>query len=159
LVDKLLFQGVSAGVRVELPDHVSLYSNLGRSSRTGDVKQSWNALYGLTLGRIWRTGLRMDARYSKFDSAFGQGWYESLSLSRNFTERMRWELQGGRQSFSSPLTTDNGSTFVNSLLDVNVGSNYFMEGGITFQRGQSQDYQQWFTTFGYRFDNRGRKSQ
>jgi hypothetical protein len=159
LVDKLLFQGISAGVRVELPEHVSLYTNIGRSSRTGDAKNSWNALYGVTLGRIWRTGIRMDARYSKFDSAFGQGWYESISLSRNFTERMRWELQGGRQSFTSPYTTDNGSTFVNSLLDVNVGSNYFMEGGVTFQRGLSQDYEQWFTTFGYRFDNRGRKSR
>lgn len=159
LVDKLLFQGVSAGVRVDLPDHVSLYTNLGRSSRTGDTKQSWNALYGVTLGRIWRTGIRMDARYSKFDSTFGQGWYESLSLSRNFTENMRWEVQGGRQRFFSPLTTDNGSMFVNSLLDVNVGSNYFMEGGVTFQRGQAQNYEQWFTTFGYRFDNRGRKRQ
>jgi hypothetical protein len=157
LVDKILFQGVSVGVRTELPDHVSLYTNVGRSSRTGDAKQSLNALYGITLGRLWRTGLRLDARYSQFDSAFGQGWYESLSVSRNFTENMRWELQGGRQRFSSPLTTDNGSMFVNSLVDVNIGSNYFMESGVTFQRGTSQEYEQWYTTVGYRFDNRGRK--
>lgn len=159
LVDKLLFQGISAGVRAELPDHITLYTNLGRSSRTGDAKQSWNSLYGITLGRLWRTGFRVDARYSQFDSTFGQGWYQSLSISRNFTENMRWELQGGRQRFSSPLTTDNGSAFVNSLLDVNLGSNYFMEGGFTFQRGTSQEYEQWFTTIGYRFDNRGRKRQ
>lgn len=159
LVDKLLFQGVSAGVRAELPDHISLYTNIGRSSRTGDAKQSWNTLYGLTLGRIWRTGFRVDARYSQFDSAFGQGWYEAISLSRNFTDNMRWEVQAGKQRFSSTLTTNDSSMFVNSLVDMNIGSNYFMEGGVTFQRGTSQEYQQWYTTVGYRFDNHGRKRQ
>ena len=159
LVDKLLFQGVSAGVRADLPDHISLYTNIGRSSRTGDTKQSWNTLYGVTLGRIWRTGIRVDARYSQFDSSFGQGWYQSVSLSRNFSENMRWEVQAGRQRFNSTLTTDNGSMFVNSMVDVNLGSNYFMEGGVTFQRGSSQEYQQWYSTFGYRFDNHARKRQ
>ncbi len=159
LVDKLLFQGISVGVRGELPDHISLYTNIGRSSRTGDAKQSWNTLYGVTLGRIWRTGLRLDARYSQFDSSFGQGWYEAFSLSRNFSENMRWEIQAGKQRFSSPLTTDDGSMFVNSMVDVNIGTNYFMEAGVTFQRGTSQEYQQWYTTVGYRFDNRGRKRQ
>lgn len=157
MVDKLLFQGISGGVRAELPEHISLYTNIGRSNKTGDATASWNQLYGVTVGRLWRTGLRLDARYSQFDSAFGQGWYQSLSVSRNFGENMRWELQGGRQRFSSALTTDNGSMFVNTLLDVNIGSNYFMESGVTFQRGASQDYEQWFTTVGYRFDNRARK--
>lgn len=158
LIDKLLFQGVSGGVRVELPEHVSLYTNIGRSNRTGDAKESWNALYGVTVGRLWRTGLRVDARYSQFDSSFGSGWYQSLGISRNITDGMRWEIQGGRQRYASPLSIDNGSLFMNSMVDLSLGPSYFMEAGFNMQRGQLQDYDQWYTTFGYRFDNRRKRN-
>lgn len=156
LLDKYLFQGLSGGARVELPLHLTAYTSLGRSNNSTDPKSSWNNMYGLTLDRIWVTGLRVDARYSKFDSAFVQGTYRTLSVSRNLGETLHFNLQAGRQSFVSPYTTDNGSRFLNSSIDLTLGTHYFLESGCTFQRGSAQNYNQWMTTFGYRFDNRMR---
>ncbi len=131
LVDKLLFQGLSVGTRVELPDHITLYANVGRSSKSGDASTSLNTMVGLTLGRVWRTGIRADVRYSEFSSAFGSGNYRAVSLSRNFGDGLRFEVQGGRQVFVSPYTIDNGSMFLNTLMDVSLGARYFVEGGYT----------------------------
>lgn len=156
LVDKYLFQGLSGGVRVELPYHVSVYTNVGRSSRSGDAKDSWNTMYGLSLARIPKLGFHFDAHFSKFDSAFGSGNYQSFSLSREFGESLRWEVETGSQKFTSPLTSDTGSRFVNTRGDFNFGGNYFMELGFTAQRGGTYDYNQWFSVMGYRFDNRGK---
>jgi len=30
-------------------------------------------MYGVTLGNIWRTGIRADARFTRFNSSFGSG--------------------------------------------------------------------------------------
>ena len=155
LLDKLLFQGLSGGVRVDLPKRVSLYSTIGRTSRTGDQRNSINQMYGVTWGQVWRTGLRADLRYSTFDSSFGRGTYRSLSVSRNFGGGLRWELQGGEQTFLSPLTSNTRSQFAMTNVDVNLGRHYFLQGAFTVEHGQVQNYQQWFTTFGYRFDNKG----
>src|SRR5215469_1368206 len=48
LVDKLLFQGLNAGVHLELLSHVILYTSFGRSEKTGDEHRSLNQMYGLT---------------------------------------------------------------------------------------------------------------
>ncbi len=64
LVDKLLFQGVSGGVRLQLPRRVSPYVNIGRSSRNDDNSASWNVMYGAFLGNVWK-GFRLDARRSQ----------------------------------------------------------------------------------------------
>jgi hypothetical protein len=40
------------------------------------------------------------------------------------------------------------------MLDMNLGSNYFMESAITTQRGGTQQYDQWTFVLGYRFNNR-----
>lgn len=151
LVDKLLFQGLSGGARLELPRRITLFTSLGRSAKTGDTRNSWNQMYGITLGEIWRTGLRADLRYSKFESSFGRGSYRSLSLSRHFGENFRWEVQGGLQNFASPLTQETRSHFVNTILDWFPGTHYFFESGVTFERGHLQDYDQWFVILGYRF--------
>ncbi len=155
LLDTLLFQGLSAGVRVELPQHVSVYSTLGRSSRTGDQRNSINQMYGLTFGRIWRTGFRADIRQSTFDSSFGRGTYRAVSLSRNFGDAFHWELQGGTQTFLSPLTNNSRSRFAMTNMDVNLGRHYFLQGAFTVEQGEVMNYQQWFTTLGYRFDTKG----
>lgn len=157
LLDKYLFQGLSAGVRVEAPRHVTVYANLGRSSSSRDTKSSWNSGFGVSMAQIWRTGLRVDLRYSKFDSAFAQGAYHSIALSRTFKDTLRWEIQGGSQTFASPLSSDSGSHFINSTVDYSFGRHYFLEGGFTMQRGGLQNYNQAFATLGYRFDNRGHK--
>ena len=58
LLDQFLFQGFSAGARVEALKQVFVYADLGRSNRTGDAKNSLNQLYGLTFNRLPWMGLR-----------------------------------------------------------------------------------------------------
>ncbi len=82
LLQQYLFQGLSGGVRVELPYRVSVYTDIGRSSASSDPKASLNTMYGVSWANILGTGLRADARYTRFDSAFGAGTYQMLSLSK-----------------------------------------------------------------------------
>lgn len=159
LLDKYLFQGISVGTRWQLPRHLEFYSNVGRSNRSGDAKASWNTLFGVAANRVWRTGLRADFRYAKFDSAFAQGSYRSVTLSRNLGDQLRGEVQLGEQRYLSGVTRDTGSRFVNSRLEWFMGAHYFLEGGFTVQHGALQNYTQWYTSFGYRFDNRGKKKE
>jgi hypothetical protein len=156
LLDKYLFQGFSGGARVQVVRDIWTYVTLGRSSRSGDAQASWNQLYGVTVGRMPWIGLRTDVHYSKFNSSFGSGSYESLSFSRNFHETLRWEILGGRQSFASP-TTNYASHFVTGNFEAALGPHYFMQTGYTWNRGGSQNYDQWLFTFGYRFDSRANR--
>ena len=156
LLDKYLFQGFSGGARVQVVSDVWTYVTLGRSSRSGDAQASWNQLYGVTVGRMPWIGLRTDVHYSKFNSSFGSGSYESVSFSRNFHETLRWELLGGRQSFASP-TSGYASHFVTGNFEAALGPNYFVQTGYTWNRGGSQNYDQWLFTFGYRFDSRSNR--
>jgi len=151
LLDKILFQGLSGGVRVELPYRLSLYSSLGQSHKSGDEKSSWNQMYGITWGRIWRTGIRADLRYSKFDSSFGHGTYRSLILSRELGEKLRIDVQAGEQNLVSSFTKESRALWVTGNLDWFVGSHYFLGCGATIYRGKTQSYNQWFLNLGYRF--------
>jgi hypothetical protein len=158
LLDKYLFQGFSGGVRVEVVKNViALYSDLGRSSRTGDAKTSLNQMYGITFLRIPKVGLRADAHYSRFTSSFGSGIYRSFSLSRNWAEGFRVELLGGDQAFTSSLAGNQSAKFLTTNLDTSLGALFFLQGGFTVYRGQLQNYNQWNLTLGYRFDNKWRK--
>ncbi len=158
LLDKYLFQGFSGGVRAQLPRHLTLYTNVGRSTSSHDSKSSWNTMFDLAKDRIW-WGLRVDLRYSRFNSAFAQGSYRAIGASREFGDGFRLEVQGGSQSFTSPLTSDHGSRFFNSNLDYAIRTHYFLEGGFTVQRGGFETYDQWHFTLGYRFDNRHPKKE
>ena len=105
--------------------------------------------------QIWRTGVRADIRFSRFDSSFGRGTYRALSLSRNLGESMRFEVQAGRQNLISPFSKATGSRFLLTSVDTNLGAHYFFQGGLNLQRGGGvYDYNQWFFTLGYRFDSR-----
>jgi hypothetical protein len=158
LLDKYLFQGFSGGVRVEVVKNViALYSDLGRSSRTGDAKTSLNQMYGITFLKIPKVGLRADAHYSRFTSSFGSGIYRSFSLSRNWAEGFRVELLGGDQSFTSSLAGNQSAKFLTTNLDTSLGSLFFLQGGFTVYRGQLQNYNQWNLTLGYRFDNKWKR--
>jgi hypothetical protein len=156
LVDALLFQGLSGGARVEIVRQVSLYTNIGHSHESGDASSSWNQLYGATWNSVLHTAFRLDARYAKFDSSFGKGTYRSLSVSHNLGDRLTGQLQFGDQSLASAFTANGGDWFVNSIVDANLASHYFLEGGYTLERGGQLNYDQWFVSMGYRFDNRGR---
>ncbi|MFB3921311.1 MAG: hypothetical protein ACE145_06285 [Terriglobia bacterium] len=153
LVDKLLFQGLSAGLRVELPRRITVYNSFGRNTKTGDERSSWNQMYGVTVGQIWRTGIRGDVRYSKFDSSFGRGDYTLLSLSRSFRDTLRWEVSAGRQSLTSSFTRDTRYRNLGTTLEWYPGTHFFVDGGFSRQQGNIQDYSQWFMGMGYRFDS------
>ena len=151
LLDQYLFQGFSGDVRVELPAHIALYSSLGRSNVSTDPKTSLNQAYGISFAQIWKTGLFADLHYSKFDSSFGGGQYESLSLSRSLTDRLRVQVLAGHQILNTNLSSNLNSNFVNAVADCNVGSRYFLEGNFGWYQGTSLSYRQWSVVFGYRF--------
>jgi hypothetical protein len=157
LLDKYLFQGLSGGVRVDMPAHVVLYTEIGRSNASGDPKASWNTMYGATFTDVWKTHIRLDARFSTFNSPYAQGHYRVFSASRVFRDSLQFQIQAGMQRYISPVSKDTGSRFVNTQLEFFLGRHYFFDGGFSVSRGGFQNYNQVFTTFGYRFDNRWKR--
>ena len=154
LLDKYLFQGFSFGPRIEVVKDIWAYSSFGRSSRSGDAKASWNQMYGITLGHIPWTRVRADVHYSKFDSSFGSGKYTAMSLSRSFKDTFRWELLAGIQDYASALATNNRSHFITGTVEAPLGANFFLQGGYTWNRGGTQNYDQYLFSVGYRFDSK-----
>jgi hypothetical protein len=151
LVDKYLFQGFSGEVRLVLPRHIGLYASLGQSKATTDTKSSLNQAYGISFVNIRNTGLLLDAHYSKFESSFGSGQYESVSLSKSLTDTLRLQVLGGMQRFDSLLSSNTNAKFVNGILDYSFGRRYFVEGLFGWYQGTTLNYHQWSTIFGYRF--------
>ncbi|HWP85162.1 MAG TPA: hypothetical protein VNN17_08230, partial [Terriglobia bacterium] len=150
LIDKVLFQGLSGGVRLRPIPLLTLYASLGRSDRQGDATPSWNYQYGATVDRIPGLGLRTDVRLSRFTSSFGSGAYQSASISRVVGEVFHLEVQVGRQNFHSALTIQNRTQWLNTNLDWFLGRHYVLGAGGTLYRGQAQNYDQWFFSLGYR---------
>ncbi len=152
LLDRYLFQGVSGGVRLQLPYRVGIYTTLGRSSRSGDTSPSWNYLYGGSVGNILHSGIRADFRYSKFDSSFGTGNYKSLTVGRGIGEKLTFDVQVGQENIDSSFTSQTRARFINGDLQWLVHRNYFLGAGITAYRSLGNDYNQYFLSLGYRFD-------
>ena len=154
LLDKYLFQGFSAGLRLEPIKKIFLYTDLGRSSRTGDATRSLNQLYGITFGELPKLKLRADAHYSKFTSSFGSGTYRAFSLSRSIGDHLHFEAIGGDQVFTSSSVGNQNAKFFTTNIDTSLGALFFMQGGFTMYRGQLQNYNQSYVTLGYRFDSK-----
>jgi hypothetical protein len=157
LLDKYLFQGFSAGARVEVWKQIWVSTNLGRSSGTGDAKSSLNQMYGLTFGRLPLLHLHADVHYAKFNSSFGSGYYKAFSLSRQISDRLRIEALLGQQNFASTLTNNTNSKFVTGTVETTLGPHYYLQGNFTTNRG-IMSYDQMMFSIGYRFDNK-RKSE
>lgn len=157
LLDKYLFQGFSGGVRVEVVKKISVYTDLGRSSRSGDATTSLNQMYGITFAEIPKIRLRADVHYSSFTSSFGAGIYRAFSLSRSIGDRFHFEALGGDQSFTSSLAGNQSAKFFTSNIDTSIGALLFLQGGFTVYRGQLQNYNQLYVTLGYRFDNKWKR--
>ena len=153
LLDKYLFQGFSAGGRVEVWDQVWLSTNLGRSSGTGDTKSSLNEMFGITFGRLPWVRLRADAHYARFDSSFGNGSYKAISLSKQMSDRLRLEVLVGQQNFASPLTSDTRGRFVTGTIETTIGPHYYLQSNFTTNRGDLS-YDQVMFSIGYRFDSK-----
>ncbi len=156
LVDNYLFQGFSGDVRVDLPKQVSLYAGIGQSKASSDTKSSLNDAFGITFGNLFRTGLSLGLHYSKFDSTFGSGEYESVSISRNLSEKLRLQILAGNQQFDSPLTANTAAKFIDATLDWSIGRRYFIEGLYGWYDGNVLSYNQWSALFGYRWGGVGR---
>jgi AMIN domain len=155
LLDKVLYQGVNVGVRIEPVRHFAVYSSVGHSDTTGDTHRSLNQLYGITWTDIRNTGIRADFHYSKFDSPFARGDYRVLTLSRHLGDRMLWNTQFGSQTLLSTFTANNKSLFMDTSFDTNFGRHTFLQTGVTFERGARLNYEQWYMSLGYRFDMKG----
>ena len=151
LLNQYLFTGLSGDIRFELPKHISLYGALGKSDANTDSKTSWNQSLGITFNNIWRTGLFLDAHYSKFNSSFGSGDVYAASLSKNLTDTLHVQILGGKQAFVSTFTTNTNSVFINATLDYSFARRYFVEGTFGWYQGNTINYNQWSTMFGYRF--------
>ena len=155
LLDKYLFQGFSAGGRVEVGNQIWLSTTLGRSSGTGDSKSSLNEMYGVTFGRLPWVKLRADAHYARFNSSFGNGSYEAVSLTRQISDRLHLEALIGQQKFASPITANNNSRFVTGTIETTLGPRYYLQSSFTTNRGD-MSYDQMMFSIGYRFDSKRR---
>jgi hypothetical protein len=149
LLDKYLFQGFSAGGRVEVHNQIWLTANLGRSS-SNQGKPSLNEMFGVTFGHIPKLNLRGDLHYARFNSSFGSGSYQAFSLSRQMSDRMRLEVLAGQQHFASAFTANNRSRFITGTVETNLGSHYYLQANFTTNRG-AMSYEQVMFSFGYRF--------
>jgi len=157
LLDKYLFQGFSGGARVDIVKQIEIYTELGRSNRTGDSSKALNQMYGITFGRVPWLEIRADAHYSRFNSSFGSGSYRAASLSRSINDRLRLEVLAGDQAFSSTLAGNQTAKFVTTTVENNIGAYLFTQGGFTVYRGQQQNYNQWMLVLGYRFDSKWKR--
>jgi len=153
LLDKYLFQGFSGGARVEIFNQFWISATLGRSSGTGDTKSSLNQMYGISYGRVPWLKLRADVHYSRFNSSFGSGQYDSLSLSRQMSDRLRIELLIGQQAFASPITLNTHSKFLTGTVETTLGPHYYLQTNFTSNRGD-MSYDQFMISMGYRFDSK-----
>jgi hypothetical protein len=151
LLDKFLFQGFSGGFRLDLPAGTGVYANLGRNRQNQDTKASLNYMGGIILGRLPQFPFRVDLRYSRFNSSFGTGSYQSATISRQLGERLRFEFQAGEQRLKSAFTAQGGAHYGTASMDYLVGMHYIVGAGWTVYRGGVQNYDQMYINLGYRF--------
>ncbi len=151
LLDKVLFQGLSGGFRLELPGRISPYASIGRSHSDGDGRNSWNEMYGISWGNVLRTGIRTDFRYSRFDSSFGSGSYKTLMISRQIGEKVRFDVQAGQQDLLSTISNESRTRWLTGTFDWFLGRHFFLGAGFTTYRSTTQDYNQRSVNLGYRY--------
>ncbi|HEX4997607.1 MAG TPA: hypothetical protein VFY29_05250 [Terriglobia bacterium] len=147
-LDNLLFQGLNAGVTVDLGHGWTVYANGNRSSRTEDRAPSWNRMGGITWN-IPKAGLRAEARYSRFSGTVGAGRYRSFSLRKD-ARRWRLELEGGDQQFESLALTSSRAWYSIAGADTFVGRFVFGFRGTRY-RGTTQNYDQLRANLDFRF--------
>jgi hypothetical protein len=150
LLDQFLFQGFSAGLKLTPSPGATFYGNLGSNKREQDPKASLNYMGGLVLSRL-PIPFRVDLRYSRFNSSFGSGDYESVTLSRQMSDKLRFDLQAGLQSINSSLTNQTRTKYGSASLDYLLRTHYILGAGWTLYRGGAQNYDQIFLNLGYRF--------
>jgi len=150
LLDQFLFQGVSAGLRWAVNPAATFYGNVGSAKREQDSRAALNYMGGLMLNRL-PIPFKIDLRYSRFNSTFGSGSYESVTLTRQMRDKIRLDLTGGLQSLNSSFTSQSRTIYGTGNLDYLIGRHYILGAGWTLYRGGTQNYDESFINFGYRF--------
>jgi hypothetical protein len=150
LLDQYLFQGLSGGFRLELPLHAGVYASLGSNKTSQDTRSALNYMGGVVLPLFRFIPIRTDLRYSRFNSSFGAGDYETITFTRQLGDRLHIDFQGGEQHIKSSFSSQSHATYVNSDLDYLLGRHYIFGFGWTMYRGNVQDYDQIFVNLGYR---------
>ena len=150
LLDQFLFQGFSGGLKWTMSPGATFYGNAGSSKSQSDSKGQLNYMGGLTLSRL-PIPFHVDLRYSRFNSSFGSGSYQSVTLSRQLGDKIRFEVQGGLQNLNSSYTNQTRAKYGTANLDYLIGRHYMLGAGWTLYRGGILDYDQTFVNFGYRF--------
>jgi hypothetical protein len=148
-LDNLLFRGLNAGARLELPLGMAVYASGGQSSRSEDREASRNRMAGLS-ARIPGLGMRAEGRVSRFSGTVGTGDYRSVSLRKDSSDRWRLELEAGDQRFDSLLSAGDRTWYGMGSADLFVG--HFVLGfrGARY-RGATQKYDQLRATLDFRF--------
>jgi hypothetical protein len=154
LIDDLLFEGFSGGVRVTPVSFLTLYTRLGRSERRQDSKATLNQMYGVVLSGL-PARLRLDVRYSIFDGPFGSGTYRSASLTHD-RSWYRIEVSAGDQKFDSGVAAASRARYLNLDADLVLSNRIVWGGGASVYRGNLQDYNQIFLSLGYLFGSTAR---
>jgi len=147
-VDNLLFRGLNAGARLEIVRGLTAYGSAGQSGRSGDGKMSWNRMGGVSV-QVPRTGLRAEARYSRFSGTVGAGNYRSVLLRRETSQRFRIEVEGGDQTFEG-LFMSSRTWYGTGSMDVYAGRFIFGFRGTRYH-GSAQKYDQLRTSVDFRF--------
>jgi hypothetical protein len=151
LVENSLFQGLSGGVRLELPFQIVPYATIGTSSRSEDGRSSHSRMYGVTAGSSSGKSIRVDLRYSTFQSTVGEGEYRALSIQKEIKDLIRLEVMGGDQLFASSLVTATRSRFLSTNMDWFAGRHIVVSFAGSRYRGGLQNYDQGLIQLGYRF--------
>jgi len=116
LLDQYLFQGLSGGARLDLPYHIGVSGDVGKSKSSTDTKIPGSDVRP-HVRRNQKTGLQLDLRYSKFNSSFGRGQYEMVSGLQNHRRPVfTFSCRPEHRSLNSLLSSNSNSTFVNSIV-------------------------------------------
>ena len=92
---------------LDLPKHISLYAALGSSKAShGHEEFAERGVRRDLRQHLGAPVCSLDLHYSKFNSSFGSGQYESVSLSKNLTDKLRLQFLGGNQEFDSPAHSE-----------------------------------------------------
>ena len=139
LVDQLLFQGLSSGLRnssaaAVLPSTVNSAAATAAATRLPRGTTCSATPSAGCRGRMCEPTCGPRA----LAGSFGEGRYHTVSLSREIAEVFRVEVQAGQQDFHGVLTDANRARFVNASLDWFLGAHYYLGFGLTAYRGNVQ---------------------
>lgn len=131
---EVLRQGFHAGITVRLPNRIRLSGNLGIRLRTGQLRSTTSASFGLSVPRIFNSWATLSARLSYFNTLFTKAYRPSVRIRLPVTRGLSVNASGGSyvyQSSSGTTHSDwleaNGSYRINRRLFSSFGYRMFLD--------------------------------